>query len=126
MIHGQTPGRQQGITLIGFIILAAFVGLFVLAGIKLVPVYLEFAKVQSTLTKVKDEFEGQRPTTGEVRSAIQRRFDIEDVRAITAKDVKISPIEGGLELRATYDGRVSYLGNLYLVAEFDSAVEVMR
>lgn len=126
MIHGQTPGRQQGITLIGFIILAAFVGMFVLAGIKLVPVYLEFAKVQSTLTKVKDEFEGQRPSTGEVRSAIQRRFDIEDVRAITAKDVKISPIEGGLELRATYDGRVSYLGNLYLVAEFDSAVEVMR
>lgn len=126
MIHGQTPGRQQGITLIGFIILAAFVGMFVLAGIKLVPVYLEFAKVQSTLTKVRDEFEGQRPSTGEVRSAIQRRFDIEDVRAITAKDVKISPIEGGLELRATYDGRVSYLGNLYLVAEFDSAVEVMR
>jgi len=29
-------------------------------------------------------------------------------------------------LRATYDGRTRYLGNLYLVAEFDTAVEVMR
>lgn len=61
-----------------------------------------------------------------MRTAIQRRFDIEDVRVINARDVKITRVEGGFELRATYDGRTSYLGNLFLVAEFDTAVEVMR
>jgi hypothetical protein len=126
MIHGQSPRRQRGITLLGFLIGAAFIGLFVLAGIKLVPVYLEFAKIQSTLTSVRDEEQGQRPTIEQIRSAIERRFDIEDVRVISAKDVKITRVEGGYELRATYDGRTRYLGNLYLVAEFDTAVEVMR
>jgi hypothetical protein len=126
MIHGQSPKRQRGITLLGFLIGAAFIGLFVLAGIKLVPVYLEFAKIQSTLTSVRDEEQGQRPTIEQIRSAIERRFDIEDVRVISAKDVKITRVEGGYELRATYDGRTRYLGNLYLVAEFDTAVEVMR
>jgi hypothetical protein len=126
MIHGQSPRRQGGITLLGFLIAAAFIGLFVLAGIKLVPVYLEFAKIQSTLTSVRDEEQGQRPTIEQIRSAIERRFDIEDVRVISAKDVKITRVEGGYELRATYDGRTRYLGNLYLVAEFDTAVEVMR
>ncbi len=126
MIHGQSPKRQRGITLLGFLIGAAFIGLFVLAGIKLVPVYLEFAKIQSTLTSVRDEEQGQRPTIEQIRSAIERRFDIEDVRVISARDVKITRVEGGYELRATYDGRTRYLGNLYLVAEFDTAVEVMR
>jgi len=91
-----------------------------------VPVYLEYAKIQSTLTKVRDEHEGGRPTIEQIRGAIQRRFDIEDVRNMTAKDIKITRVEGGFELRATYEGRASYLGNLFLVAEFDTAVEVMR
>jgi hypothetical protein len=126
MIHGQSPHRQHGITLLGFLILAAFIGLFVLAGIKLVPVYLEHAKIQSTLTKVRDEQQGQRASIEQIRRAIERRFDIEDVRVMSAKDIKITRVEGGYELRATYDGRTRYLGNLFLVAEFDTAVEVMR
>lgn len=126
MVHEQSPNRQSGITLLGFLIAAAFVGLFVLAGIKLVPVYLEYAKIQSTLTQVADENQGQRPTVEQLRRGIERRFDIEDVRSLSANDIKITKIEGGYELRATYDGRVSYLGNLFLVAEFDTAVEVMR
>ena len=86
MIHGKSLERQRGITLLGFLILAAFIGLFALAGIKLVPVYLEYAKIQSTLTQVRDEQEGQRPSIEEIRNAIQRRFDIEDVRNMTARD----------------------------------------
>ena len=126
MIHGQSRHRQQGMTLLGFLILGAFVGLFVLAGIKLVPVYMEYAKIKSTLEQVRDEHEGQKPSIEQIRSAIERRFDIESVTTLTARDIQITRIEGGFELRATYDGRTSYLGNLYLVAEFDNAVEVMR
>ena len=126
MVNRQPLAKQQGITLLGFLIVAAFLGLFVLAGMKLAPVYLEFAKIQSTLEKVRDEQQGGKPSIEQMRSAIQRRFDIEDVRVISAKDVKITRVEGGFELRATYPGRTSYIGNLWLVAEFDTAVEVMR
>ena len=126
MIHGQSRNRQQGITLLGFLISAAFIGLFILAGIRLVPVYLEHQKIRVTLEKVRDEYEGQRPSIEEIRYAIERRFDIESVTSLTARDIKITRIEGGFEMRATYDGRTSYLGNLFLVAEFDTAVEVMR
>ncbi len=126
MIQGPTRNRQQGITLIGFIIVAAFIGLFVLAAIKLVPVYMEYAQIQSTLEKVRDEFEGGRPSVEQLRYAIERHFDINSVRTLSARDIKITRVEGGFEMRATYDGRTSYIGNLYLVAEFDTAVEVLR
>ena len=126
MIHGQSRSRQQGMTLLGFLIVGAFVGLFILAGIKLVPVYMEYAKIQATLEKVRDEYAGEKPSIEQIRYAIERHFDIESVTSLTARDIQITRVEGGFEMRATYDGRTSYLGNLFLVAEFDTAVEVMR
>ena len=121
MIH-----RQSGITAIGFIIVAAFFGMFALAAIKLVPVYMEFNKVQATLEKVRDEMKGERPTIDQIRQGIERRFDIEYVTSITAKDIEITRTAGGYNVRAAYEGRVTYLGNLYLVADFDASVEVKR
>lgn len=121
MIH-----RQDGITALGFLILAAFLGLFALAAIKLIPVYLENAKIQSTLEKVKEEHDGNRPTVNDIRAAIGRRFNIESVNALQPNDVQIKRISGGYSVDASYDARVSYLGNLYLVAEFSNQIEVMN
>jgi len=59
--------RQQGITAIGFIILAAFIGLFILAGVKLAPIYLEGMDVKSALTKAKTELDGNRPSIVNIR-----------------------------------------------------------
>ena len=66
--------RQQGITAIGFIILAAFIGLFILAGVKLAPVYLEGMDVKSALTKAKTELDGNRPSIVDIRDAIRAPF----------------------------------------------------
>ena len=118
--------RQSGITALGFLIVAIFLGVILLAVIKLAPVYLEYAKVESSLNKVATEFQGERPTVEEIRRSIQRRFDIEDVRSITARDISINRDPGGYQVRAAYEGRVSYIANLYLVAAFDKTVEIRR
>ena len=118
--------RQEGITALGFLIVAAFLGLFALAAIKLVPVYLENAKIRATLQKVKEEHDGNRATVQDIRTSIQRRFNIESVNALQIGDVEIKRISGGYSVDASYDARVSYLGNIYLVAEFKNYVEVMN
>ena len=41
--------RQGGITLIGFLIVAAVVGFFIFIGIKLFPMYSEYYAVKSAL-----------------------------------------------------------------------------
>lgn len=118
--------RQEGITALGFLIVAAFLGMFALAALKLVPVYLENAKIASTLAKVKEEHDGNRPTVQDIRGSIERRFNIESVNAMNIGDVQIKRISGGYSVDASYDARVSYLGNVSLVAEFDNYVEVMN
>ena len=50
--------RQGGMTTLGMIILVAFVGMFVFAGIRLTPVYLNYMKVAGVINGVQEEFDG--------------------------------------------------------------------
>ncbi|MGB5209805.1 MAG: DUF4845 domain-containing protein [Gammaproteobacteria bacterium] len=118
--------RQDGITVLGFLILAAFIGLFILAGVKLAPVYLESMDVKAALAQTKTELDGNRPTISEIRKAVQRRFDVDSVRRLTSKDVKITRGGEGFIVDASYEGRVDYIGNLALVLTFDNKVEIVN
>ena len=48
---GQPP-REEGMTAVGVIVLAIFVGLFAFAAIRLTPVYLNYMKVAGVLNGV--------------------------------------------------------------------------
>ena len=54
--------RQEGMTTLGMIILAIFVGLFAFAFIRLTPVYLNYLKVSGVVDGVRGEFDGKGPT----------------------------------------------------------------
>jgi len=118
--------RQQGVTAIGFIILAAFIGLFILAGVKLAPVYLESMDVKTALAQAKTELDGNRPSMVDIRKAIERRFDVDSVRRISAKDLEITRSAEGYLVDASYEARVNYVSNLYLLLVFDNKVEIKR
>jgi hypothetical protein len=124
--RGNSMRRQQGMTLIGMLIVAAIAGVFLLAGIRLVPIYLEYLKVETTLREVKKDLDGSNAGPGQIRTAIERRFDIEAVTAITARDIKIERSANGYLVSADYEGRAPFLGNVYLVMDFDKSVEVVR
>ena len=54
--------REAGMTTLGMIILASFVGLFAFAFIRLVPVYLNYIKISGVIDGVQEEFDGKSPT----------------------------------------------------------------
>jgi len=118
--------RQSGMTTVGIVILAAFVGMFVFAGIRLTPVYLNYSKVASVVEGVRKEFDGNGATRSEVRTSISRRFDIESVGVITAKDVKVTTVDGGLEVAATYSHKAPFVANVNFVVDFDKRALIRR
>lgn len=118
--------KQQGMTLIGMVIVAMIAGVFVLAGIRLVPVYLEYMKIDSTLDAVKRDLDGSNAGPAQIRTSISRRFDIDSVRAITAKDIEIDRTANGYKVQAKYEGRTPFIANVYFAVEFDKSVEVVR
>ncbi len=118
--------REGGMTTLGLIILVAFVGLFAFAGIRLAPVYLNYMKVLGVVNGVQEEFDGTNPSRSAIRSSISRRFDVESVGEITAREVTVTSVDGGFEVRATYNHVAPFIANVSFSVEFDKAVLVRR
>lgn len=118
--------RQAGMTTLGLIILVSFIGIFAFAGIRLTPVYLNYMKISGVVNGVQKEFDGQNATRAAIRSSISRRFDIESVGEIVAKDVKVSKVDGGHEVAATYSHKAPFIANVSFVVDFDKRVVVRK
>ena len=118
--------RQAGMTGLGLLILVAFIGLFAFAAIRLTPVYLNYMKVAGVLSGVETEFDGQNPSRAAIRTSINRRFDIESVSEITAKDVTVTPSGNGFIVKVAYDHTTPFIANVFFTVRFDDSVEVRR
>jgi len=118
--------RQAGMTTLGLIILVAFVGIFAFAAIRLTPVYLNYMKVVGVVNGVGEEFDGTGANRSAIRSSISRRFDIESVSEISAKDVKVTTVDSGFEVAAVYSHKAPFIANVSFVVDFDKRVLVRR
>ena len=118
--------RQEGMTTLGLVILLTFVGIFAFAFIRLTPVYLNYLKVAGVIDGVHAEFDGAGPTAAAIRTSVRRRFDIESVGQIEARDVKLEAVDGGYKVSATYDHTAPFISNVYFTVKFDKSVIIRR
>jgi len=118
--------QQAGITTLGFIILTVFIGLFAFAAIRLTPVYLNYMKVVGVIDGVFDEFDGQKATRQVLRSSISRRFDVDSVGVITYRDVAVTAVDGGLEVKAEYDHTAPFIYNVSFTVHFNKTALIRR
>jgi len=116
--------KQRGMTLISWILVLGVAFLFGVAALRLVPVYLEYLKISSSLNTVQGEFTGQTPSVTDVRKALARQFDVNDVHIIKKDDVKIDRQGGAYVMRATYDHRTPFVANVGFIVSFDKSVQI--
>jgi hypothetical protein len=123
---GRTAAGQGGMTTLGFLILAVFIGLFAFAFIRLTPVYLNYMKVAGVLEGIHKEFDSQNASRNAIRTSVARRFDIESVSQITASDIKVTTDKNGFLVKAVYDHTTPFIGNISFTVHFDKEVLVRR
>jgi hypothetical protein len=111
---------------VGFLVLALFIGLFAFAAIRLTPVYLNYMKVAGVIDGVFKEFDSQNPSRNAIVISVRRRFDVESVSIITARDIKIINDGGGFKVEAVYDHTTPFIANVSFTVHFDKRVKVRR
>ena len=116
--------RQAGMTFLGVLLVMAMAGVIVYGGIRLAPVYLNYMKVAHTLQSVSTELKGQTIDQFVIRRALERHWEIESIDRITPDDVQIERGDGTIALHVDYDDRVSFIGNVSLVAHFVKTVPI--
>ncbi len=118
--------RQAGMTVIGFLFLAALFGVVALGGIKLFPLYYQNVRLGTVMDDLRRDLSGSGSVTPQtIRRELDSRFSVEGV-SIPRDSVNIMQTANGYELSIAHEGRAPYLGNVWLLVEFEKQVEIRR
>jgi hypothetical protein len=115
---------QQGMTFVGLLCILALVGTIGYAGLRLVPLYLNYMKVARSMDVTAAEFKGENPDLGGLRRSLEKHWQIEDISSVEAKEVEVLKDEGSVSLHVAYDDSVPYISNVFLMVHFDKTVKV--
>lgn len=114
--------RQRGATLLGILTIVAIVGFGLYGVVRLVPLYSEYlAVVRAMEQTAKAEGGG---TVQSMRTALNRRWEVEDIHSIDYKDIEIKRQGNGYTMRAWYRAEAPFISNISLVVDFDKTVTV--
>ena len=116
--------HQKGVTAIGWLIILGLIGFFTLLTLKMLPSYLEYYKISSTLETLAKDSGFESPE--EIRDKAERRFDISYVHTITHKDLVVKPYGQSWLVAAKYESRVHLFYNVSVVMDFNKQVKVKR
>lgn len=119
--------RQTGMTAIGALLVLVVLGSIGFGIIQLIPVYLENMRIVEAMNQVQADMEGRNATVSDIRKALGNRVNIEYLHDVDhRKDFVVSRSAGGYKVQIEYERRKTYIGNIYLLAEFDHSVEILK
>ena len=118
--------RQRGATFLGMVTILVILGAGVYAGIRLVPVYLEFTKVARALEQVRDEHAAIDTNPQLIRNSLERRWDVEDIKGIGWKEIEIKRSNEGYDVKAVYNVEQPFIANVFLLVKFDKSVVIQQ
>jgi hypothetical protein len=119
--------KQAGLTMWGLTIVIALIVFFTLLTLKLLPPYLENAKVHTALKSLS-----RQPGIGvappeELMAMLQKRFDVDDIdRVDLRKALKIEAKNKVKTITVSYETRVPLAYNISVLLEFSNSVEVKQ
>lgn len=115
------PVKQRGITFGGMLIGAILLVLVSIFGFKLIPAYMDDAKIKNVFNDITHNPEMQKASPSEIRASYEKRASIEGIKAISPGDIEVSSDNGQLFLSASYTVKVPLSGNVSILMEFNPA-----
>ena len=115
--------QQAGMTPVatfGVVVLVAFIAFLAL---KLVPVYLEYFSVVSSVNSLEEDPELGQKSRATIQDLLKRRFEINDVKRVKPENVTITRVDNKTVVDVKYEARVTILGNIDLIASFAKHAE---
>ena len=115
---------QKGMTAIGWLLVLIIAGIFIIIGIKLVPVYIGGYSMYSSMETAERNPKYKGKSAREIRKLMMVNFDVTYVTAVRPEDITIKRSGNGMEVNVSYEVVRPVLGNLSLLVEFDKTIRI--
>ena len=114
---------QRGVTMIGWIVLLIPVAIVGYSAIRLIPIYLNYAKIARSMSQLAQEARST-DTQQNIRFALEKRLDIEQVSFPDAKDFTIRREGQSWIVEIEYEDGAPLMSNVSLTAKFKKSERI--
>jgi hypothetical protein len=115
--------KAKGLTLLGFLIVLVVVLFFAYAGMRIVPMYLEYHALGSALSKLENDPAAKNMSPQKIKQSIENHLWASYAsNNIKPEHIRISKKSGGVNVRVSYEIREEFLGNIDIIGSFDKSV----
>ncbi len=111
--------RQQGISLVGMLLIAVGVIIVAILGLRIVPAYIHSAQVAQIFKEIVNDPAMRDATVKDIKDSYNKRANINYITDITADDLYIAKGNGQLSISASYTVEIPLAGNAKLVLDFN-------
>jgi len=115
---------QAGMSIPGMLVIAIMVGFFVMCGIRMTPIYLEYLTVKRIMEDVASEFKPEEDQIRDIRRKISNMLNTNQVYGLEPKEVEVFRKDGKTIIDASYEARIPIVGRIDAVMNFDDLVYV--
>ena len=112
----QMRTRQRGLSMMGFLFVAAVVIVVVMVGFRVMPAYIEYYSIQKALTETKDL-----NSAAEIRSAFQRVADAGYIESVNSKDLEITKSKNDVTASVGWTRKLPMVANASILLEFEAS-----
>jgi hypothetical protein len=122
----RTPGKQNGITMIGFIMLLCVLGFIAYSIMKLWPAYAEYFGVVKSMKALQSDASIESDTIDVIRRKLNLQYDVQyvDEQHVPPGAAQLITANGQRSLRITYDRDLPFMYNVDLLVHFDHTVDL--
>ena len=111
--------RQRGITIFGFLVVAAVVVIFALVGFRVTPSYIEYYSVKRALDDTMRSGNVDPNNPQAFRTELERRLQTSYVENVKARDAVLQRNGTQLSAELSWERRLHMVGNAYILLEFE-------
>lgn len=120
----ELKGKQKGMTMIGWMLSLAILGFFVLFGLRLTPLYLDYFSLRDMIDEISEEASSTGMTQGQIWRALEKRLDVNYIDYITQEHLKLKRHGKKTDIALKYEAKRPFFGNIHLVVDFSHEAKV--
>jgi hypothetical protein len=109
---------QRGLGFVSLLLLLVSIVFVAIVGMKLVPAYIEYFTIKKAIAGIVQSGDLRGATVGDVRKSFQRRADVDDIKAVEAKDLEITKDGDEVVIGFAYEKRVPLFYNISVLIDF--------
>ena len=115
----QMRTRERGLSMLGFLFVAAVVVTCAMIGFRVLPAYIEYYSVQKALEKSLAEAKDLN-SAAEIRKAFQRHADAGYIDSVSGRDIDVVKSKNEVTASVSWTRKLPMVANVSLLLEFDA------